>query len=251
MLATIQCIVTLEDRVPALDITVGREPGYYAIMVRGFDEFIDIVNWHDKVRMASAHGAHNKMRLVHNFLGDPGTGVLVVRVGMRETGVVTEPGLPALQGMLAEGASRKRTRAASENSAGGPKIDYELAKKILESLKGRCNMDEAEPGDVHRLLSVLYHVTMLDADLPLLEVSPVRRDESGSYVMTCRGFIHRLDFDQLYEKLVEGAATDDALRTVLSVAYNAAQGTLELCVQGSRAAGAGKRRRAGPGEGDM
>jgi hypothetical protein len=50
VLATIQCIVTLEDRVPELEITVGREPGYYPILVRGFDEFIDIVNWHNKVR---------------------------------------------------------------------------------------------------------------------------------------------------------------------------------------------------------
>jgi hypothetical protein len=31
-------------------------------------------------------------------------------------------------------------------------------------------MDDAEPGDVHRLLSVLYHATMLDAEIPLLEV---------------------------------------------------------------------------------
>jgi hypothetical protein len=51
VLATIQCIVTLEERVPELEITVGREPGYYAILVRGFDEFIDIVNWHNKVRL--------------------------------------------------------------------------------------------------------------------------------------------------------------------------------------------------------
>jgi hypothetical protein len=86
VLATIRCIVTLEERVPELDITVNREPGYYAILVRGFDEFIDIVNWHSKVRAAPGRG--NKMRLVHNFLGDPGTGILVVRVGMRETGAV-------------------------------------------------------------------------------------------------------------------------------------------------------------------
>ena len=52
VMATIHCIVTLEDRVPDLDITVNREPGYYAILVRGFDEFIDIVNWHNKVREA-------------------------------------------------------------------------------------------------------------------------------------------------------------------------------------------------------
>ena len=113
----------------------------------------------------------------------------------------------------------------------------------------RFNMDhtpQVDPDDVHRLLTILYHVTMLDPDLPLLEVSPVRRDDSGSYVMTCRGFIHILDFDQVYERIVSKAVTDDALRTVLSVAYNTTQGVLELCVQESRAAGPGKRRRAIP-----
>jgi hypothetical protein len=76
----------------------------------------------------------------------------------------------------------------------------------------------------------------------------VRRDESGSYVMTCRGFISKVDFDQVYEKMVASAANDDALRTLLSVAYNVSQGTLELCVQGGRPAGPGKRRRAGQGD---
>jgi len=110
-------------------------------------------------------------------------------------------------------------------------------------------MDDVEPSDVHRLLSVLYHATMLDAEIPLLEVSPVRRDESGSYVMTCRGFIRKVDFDQVYEKMVSNPTNDDALRSLLSVAYNVSQGVLELCVQGGRPTGPGKRRRAGQGDG--
>ena len=126
-----------------------------------------------KVRMSSGN---TKMRLVHNFLGDPGTGILTVRVGMRETGAVNEPGLPSLPLAIAPitaaaGASRKRDRSDSEKpDHPAPKIDYELAKSILASLRDRCNMDDAEPGDVHRLLSVLYHATMLDAEIPLLEV---------------------------------------------------------------------------------
>jgi len=268
VLATIHCIATLEECMPNLDISVSREPGYYAILVRGFDEFIDLVNWHNKVpplvplcvpsltsppkvRMTAGSGSHNKMRLVHNFLANPSTGILTVRVGMRETGMATEPGLPTLSVLMAPG-SRKRGHSdgSGDDQGTGPKIDYGLAKSILESLKSRCNMDEVEGSDVHRLLTILYHVTMLDSDIPLLEVSPVRRDESGSYVMTCRGFIHILDFDQVYERLVAQSASDDALRTVLSVAYNTVQGTLELCVQGNRAAGPGKRRRAGAGPGE-
>jgi|WetSurMetagenome_2_1015567.scaffolds.fasta_scaffold01048_8 hypothetical protein len=250
VLATIHCIVTLEDRVPDLGITVNREPGYYAIVVRGFDEFIDIVNWHGKVRMTSGTGGHNKMRLVHNFLANPGTGVLIVRVGMRETGAAGA-GLPMLPGLEPVVASLgtvtgKRSRSPERETETGPAVDFELARRILESLRGHCNMDEVEAGDdVHRLLTVLYHVTMLDSDLPLLEVSPVRRDDSGAYVMTCRGFIHVLDFDQIYDRIVRRASTDDALRTVQSVAYNPVQGVLELCVTGSRAGGPGKRRRAG------
>lgn len=255
VLATIHCIVTLEERVPDLGITVNREPGYYAIVVRGFDEFIDIVNWHGKVRMTGGLGAHNKMRLVHNFLANPGTGVLIVRVGMRETGSALDggaTGLPALPGLVtaspavvSSGAGKRGRSPEPDIEVAAAPIDFDLAKRILESLRARCNMDEVEASDVHRLLTVLYHVTMLDSDLPLLEVSPVRRDDANAYVMTCRGFIHVLDFDQIYDRIVRQAATDDALRTVQSVAYNPVQGVLELCVAGSRAAGPGKRRRAG------
>jgi hypothetical protein len=249
VLATIRCIVTLEERVPELDITVNREPGYYAILVRGFDEFIDIVNWHSKVRAAPGRG--NKMRLVHNFLGDPGTGILVVRVGMRETGAVTEPGLPVLPSAIADGA-RKRGRdeaTGMEVIAAPASVDYEIARRILDSLRARCIMDDADPADVHRLLTVLYHVTMLDPALPMLEVSPVRRDGSGSYVMTCRGFITKVDFDHVYDRLVDKAPHDDSLRTLLSVAYNTSQAVLEVCVQGNRAVGPTKRRRAALGDG--
>jgi hypothetical protein len=257
VLATIQCIVSLEDRMPELDITISQEPGYYAIVVRGFDEFIDVVNWHNKVRMTQGYGTHNKMRLVHNFLANPDSGILVVRVGMRETGSATETGLPSLPSVpevpitaTTMAGQKKRGRTEDEEAGGVAPVDFALAKTVLDSLRDRCNMDEVDPVDVHRLLSVLYHVTVLDANLPALQVSPVRRDETGgAYVMTCRGFINMVDFDQLYEKLVRRAQSDDALRTVLSVAYNVTQGVLEVCVQGGRPAGPGKRRRAAPGDG--
>jgi hypothetical protein len=252
VMATIQCIVTLEDQVPELEITVTRESGYYAILVRGFDEFIDIVGWHHKVRSVTG-GSNNKMRLVRNFLSDSATGILTVRVGMRQTGMVNEPGLPALPMMMmaaAGSSSKKRERDEEPTDASAPApVDYELAKRILDSLRDRCNMDDADPADVHRLLTVLYHATMLDREVPLLEVSPVRRDDSGAYVMTCRGFISQVDFDQIYDRFVSKAHSDDALRTLLSVAYNPAQGMLELQIQGGRPAGPGKRRRAGPGDG--
>ena len=101
--------------------------------------------------MTAGYGPHNKMRLVHNFLANPGTGVLIVRVGMRETGSNNEPGLPALSGLLAEaaeGTSRKRGRSQEAEESAGPKIDFGLAKRILDSLRSRCNMDEASPHEI-------------------------------------------------------------------------------------------------------
>jgi hypothetical protein len=242
--ATIACVATLEQSVPQLDITVNRDSGYYAIVVRGFNEYIDLHNWHERVRVKSAS---SKMRLVRNFLCNPKTGTLVVRVGMHQSGapLVAAGALPVLMPL-----SRKRGGAATDDA---PVHDFALARRIMDELAQRCDMDAVQPADRHRLLTLLYHVTLLDASHPLLDIRPVQRDTDG-YVMTCTGFPNLVDFDEWHQALLGNAHNDDSLRSLRSVSYNPAQGVLQLCIEGpkgrSYAASAGKKRRALQGDGD-
>ncbi len=53
VLATISCVVSLEERMPKLEIVVRRENGYYAIVVRNLNQYIDLEKWHSKVTIIS------------------------------------------------------------------------------------------------------------------------------------------------------------------------------------------------------
>ncbi len=190
-----------------------------------------------------------RMVLVRNFLGDHHNRVLVVRVGMRESSSSKER--PTLSGPSA-GGSRKRAHADQRHDvapvAHNPAvaISSDLMHSIMSTLEECCDMDAVEPCDRHRLLRVLYHVTASDANLPVLNVGPVRCDASGVYIVTCSGFVSVVDFDELYKHLIARASGDEALRTLVRVAYNPDQGALDLWISSSssRDSGQGKRRRA-------
>jgi hypothetical protein len=242
VVATMTCVATLEQSVPRLDMAVTREAGYYVITVRDFNEYIDLRNWHERVRVR-AFGT--KMRLVRNFLCNPGSGTLVVRVGMHQSTAGSVDVLPAL---LAAPVSRKRGAPTAEAVA--PPIDLKLARRIMAALEQRCDMDKVQLEDRKRVLSVLYHVTMLDPSHPLLDIRQPQRD-TGGYVVTCRGFPNLVDFDEWYTALLGNPHNDESLRSLRSVSYNPAQGVLQLCIEGPDGQSSQSKRARGRGpEGD-
>ncbi len=263
VIATINCIVRLEERMPALDITVHRDSGYYAIVVRCLNEYVDLCNWHELVRVK---GGRAGMRLVRNWICNPSKGTLVVRVGMHSAAAGSlAGGIPTLASFAASSSSssssttaaaRKRGRVDSDAAATAAtgdsvksSVDRVLERSIVEDLARRCNLDAAvTEADRKRLLSILFHVTLLDRARPLLDIRPVQLDTEG-YVLTCKGFPNLVDLDVWYEALKGSpeAEQDEALRTLRSISYNVAEGVLQLVVEGPPlAAAATKRRRVRP-----
>ena len=239
VLATITCIVTLERRMPALDITVHRDSGYYAIVVRGLNEYVNLRHWHDQVRV---HGGRTGMRLVRNWICNASKGTLVVRVGMHSAGASV---LPSLTEAASVGRKRGRVEPVAAD-ANNNAVDLVLQRSIMADLEQRCNLDAVALGDRKRMLSILYHVTLLDRARPLLDIRPVQLDTEG-YVLTCTGFPNLVDWDVWYDALQGPAAeADEALRTLVDVSYNVAEGVLQLIAEGpakSKAASLSKRRR--------
>jgi len=273
VLATITCVATLEvpcclceglghlsdnasralcrykwakkNRMPVLDIIVRREAGYYAIVVRGFNEYINIDNWYERVRV---QGGRSGMRLVRNFIANPSKGTLVVRVGMHAAGgtVPFKGGSTPSKHSGISGGRGKRARDDDDDNDDNDKsyqIDPDLANRIRKDLQQRCNLDAAAQADRQRLLTILYHVTLLDKARPLLDIRPVQLDTEG-YVVTCTGFPNVIDFDEMREALRgEAAQLDEALRTLKDISYNVAEGVLQLVVEGPSLLSGGKRRR--------
>ncbi len=245
VIATINCIVRLEERMPALDISVHRDSGYYAIVVRGLNEYVDLCNWHEQVRV---NGGRAGMRLVRNWICNPSKGTLVVRVGMHSAG--GGPTIPTLASFGASSAARKRGRTDSDaaiasDDAGKSSVDRVLERSIIEDLARRCNLDAAvTETDRKRLLSILIHVTLLDRARPLLDIRPVQLDTEG-YMLTCKGFPNLVDIDMWYDALKGSpeAEQDEALRTLRSISYNVAEGVLQLVAEGPPLTLTSKRRR--------
>ena len=235
VLATITCIVTLERRMPALDITVHRDAGYYAIVVRGLNEYVNLRNWHEQVRV---RGGRTGMRLVRNWICNASKGTLVVRVGMHSMGGGS--GLPSLAEAV---TSRKRGRVEPVALDASTAVDLVLERSIIADLEQRCNLDAVAHGDRKRLLTILYHVTLLDRARPLLDIRPVQLDTEG-YVLTCTGFPNLVDWDVWYDALLGAAAeADESLRTLVEVSYNVAEGVLQLIAEGQNKLPAIPKRR--------
>ncbi len=108
--AAIYAVCTLEDSAPELDIRPMAKNGYYALIIKGFNEFID--------------GPNMYMRLIGNpdpktnIIGysiNPATGTLIVRCGMLANGA---PVLEDNNDRDAAPGPQKRQRAQQQQDDG-------------------------------------------------------------------------------------------------------------------------------------
>ena len=81
VMAAIYTICTLETSAPELDISIKARNGYYAIIVKKFNEFIDIPNMYREL----FGDPDPKTNIVGGGI-NPETGVLIVRSGMQSEG---------------------------------------------------------------------------------------------------------------------------------------------------------------------
>ncbi len=99
--ATIYTVVTLEDSAPELDIRIMAKQGYYALIIKGFNEFIDGPNMY----MALTGNPDPKTNII-GWNINPHTGTLAVRCGMLANGA------PILEDN-GDGGNRKRLRGGN------------------------------------------------------------------------------------------------------------------------------------------
>lgn len=100
--AAILIVCTLEDSAPELDVQATAKDGYYAIIIKGFNENIDGPNMAEALRP----GGHPDANIV-GWKINPHTGTLIVRVGMQKNG---RPVLEDDGGIMHNGGPKKRGR---------------------------------------------------------------------------------------------------------------------------------------------
>lgn len=202
---------------------MNAQPGYYAILVKEFNDIIDWDNWYDRMHT----NPDKKMGEVLLVGCTPSSGTLVVRVAQQKSD--NEPEYIAQP--IASGGGRKRGREDDTSPEGIIKAlpaltreQDEQRSEMIQRLSEYYDMSAVLPRDQQGVLAVLYAITTLTR--VRFHVGITSHPASGIYEVIVSKLGNFVEWIRWYETL--RLRPDPEMANVRVCGMNPHTGTLHL-----------------------